>query len=71
MRNLDKLFVTLATAAFLVRAVDEGTDVSVLLEIIGSAAERLMALEVRGLTGAPHGHRNRSAWFSATAGREC
>ncbi len=36
----------------------KGTDASVLREMIGFAAERLMALEVGGLTGAGHGERS-------------
>ena len=36
----------------------KGTDASFLREMIGHAAERLMELEVAGLTGAAHGERS-------------
>ena len=36
----------------------KGTDASVLREMIGFAAKRLMELEVGGMTGAAHGERN-------------
>src|SRR3712207_6170652 len=36
----------------------KGTDASFLREMTGYAAERLMELEVAGLTGAAHGERN-------------
>ena len=36
----------------------KGTDASFLREMIGYAAERLMELEVAGLTGAAHGERS-------------
>ena len=36
----------------------KGTDASVLCEMIGFAAERLMELEVGGRTGAAHSERN-------------
>lgn len=38
--------------------LEKGTDADVLREMIGFAAERLMALEVQGLTGAGHGERS-------------
>jgi len=38
--------------------LEKGTDGDVLREMIGFAAERLMELEVQGLTGAGHGERS-------------
>lgn len=38
--------------------LEKGADADVLREMIGSAAERLMELEVQGLTGAGHGERS-------------
>lgn len=40
------------------RMLEKGADVDVLREMIGFAAQRLMALEVQGLTGAGHGERS-------------
>ena len=36
----------------------KGTDASVLREMIGFTAQRLMELEIGGLTGAAHGERS-------------
>ena len=41
--------------------LEKGTDAELLREMIGFAAERLMELEVQGLTGASHGERNPAA----------
>ena len=41
--------------------LEKGTDAELLREMIGFAAERLMELEVQGLTGAGHGERNPAA----------
>jgi len=38
--------------------LEKGTDAEVLREMIGFAAQRLMELEVQGLTGAGHGERS-------------
>jgi len=38
--------------------LEKGTDADVLREMIGFAAQRLMDLEVQGLTGAAHGERS-------------
>jgi len=38
--------------------LEKGTDADVLREMIGFAAQRLMALEVQALTGAGHGERS-------------
>ena len=38
--------------------LEKGADADVLREMIGFAAERLMGLEVQGLTGAVHGERS-------------
>ena len=38
--------------------LEKGTDADVLREMIGFAAERVMELEVQGLTGAGHGERS-------------
>jgi putative transposase len=38
--------------------LEKGADADVLREMIGFAAQRLMELEVQGLTGAGHGERS-------------
>ena len=38
--------------------LEKGSDADLLREMIGFTAERLMALEVEGLTGAAHGERS-------------
>ncbi len=38
--------------------LEKGTDAAVLREMVGFAAQRLMDLEVQGLTGAGHGERS-------------
>ncbi len=45
---------------------EKSADADVLREMIGFAAQRLMELEVGGLTGAAHGEKNPSGWPSAT-----
>jgi putative transposase len=42
----------------LMELVEKGSDIDLLREMLGFAAERLMALEVEGLTGAPAGVRS-------------
>ncbi len=46
---------------------EKSADADVLREMIGFAAQRLMELEVAGLTGALTARRTRTDWPSATA----
>jgi len=47
--------------------LEKSSDADLLREMIGFAAERLMALEVGGLTGAGHGERSESRIFADPA----
>ncbi len=47
--------------------LEKSADADLLREMIGFAAERLMELEVQGLTGAGTGSARRTGWRSATA----
>jgi putative transposase len=42
--------------------LEKSTDADLLREMIGFTAQRLMELEVEGLTGAPHGERSPDEW---------
>jgi hypothetical protein len=50
----------------LCQLVEKSADADLLRAMIGLAAERLMELEVQGLTGAAHGSARRTDWCSAT-----
>ena len=47
--------------------LEKSSDTDLLREMIGFTAQRLMELEVEGLTGAAHGERSRSGSTSAMA----
>ena len=47
--------------------LEKSSDADLLREMIGFTAERLMALEVEGLTGAAHGERSADRITTATA----
>jgi hypothetical protein len=47
--------------------VEKTPDAALLREMIGFAAQRLMELEVEGLTGASYGEKSSERLFSATA----
>src|SRR5271165_834271 len=49
--------------------LEKGSDASLLREMIGFAAQRLMELETEGLCGAGHGERSANRGRSATADR--
>jgi hypothetical protein len=56
--------------------VERAPDADLLREMIGFAAERLMELEVGGLTGAPYGEKmgllkNPMLWSSNVGGSPC
>jgi transposase-like protein len=53
------MMTTITDEMMALRAMlEKGADADVLREMIGFAAERLMELEVQGLTGASHGERS-------------
>src|ERR1700744_6150386 len=47
--------------------MEKAPDADFLREMIGFAAQRLMELEVGGLTGASHGKKTPTGWSSGTA----
>jgi transposase-like protein len=51
--------------------LEKGSDATMLREMIGFAARRLMELETEGLCGAGHGERSPERVNQSTGYREC